>query len=72
VDPRALGAQFVGRRFDRRLLESLPPAVDPCGERGEFHTCVTAGPMFSAPIRTRSGEVVERAGFLYADLLLED
>ena len=70
VDPRVLDRSFVGRAYDRKLLNELPPAVDPCGERGEFHTCVTAGPMFSAPLRTEVGEVVEREGFVFADLRL--
>ena len=50
VDPRAIPASFAGRAFDRSLLADLPATADPCGERGEFHTCVTAGPMFSRPI----------------------
>ena len=72
VDPRVLGPQFAGRRFDLDLLAELPAGVDPCGERGEFHTCVTAGPMFSRRIDTAAGEVVERDGFLFADLAMED
>jgi uncharacterized protein (TIGR00290 family) len=69
VDPRVLGAQYAGRRFDAGFLDSLPEAVDPCGERGEFHTFACAGPMFDAPIPVRTGEVVERDGFVYADIL---
>ena len=69
VDPRALPASFAGRAFDRALLADLPATVDPCGENGEFHTFVHAGPMFSAPIEIEPGEVVERDGFVYADLL---
>ena len=53
--------------FDSTLLEDLPEDVDPCGERGEFHTCVVAGPMFSREIEVKSGEVVERDGFVFAD-----
>jgi uncharacterized protein (TIGR00290 family) len=68
VDPRALGAPFAGREFDDRLLADLPPAVDPCGERGEFHTFVTDTPLFRSPIRVRQGEVVTRDGFVFADL----
>ena len=69
VDPRALHQSFAGRTFDRRLLADLPAAVDPCGERGEFHTCVTAGPMFSADLRLSVGDIVEREGFVFADLI---
>jgi len=71
VDPRRLAPTFAGREFDATLLQDLPPDVDPCGENGEFHTCATAGPMFRGPIEVRLGEIVERAGFVFADLLLE-
>jgi uncharacterized protein (TIGR00290 family) len=71
VDPRRLERKFAGRRFDRQLLRDLPAAVDPCGENGEFHTVVSAGPMFSAPIQVRVGEVLERDGFVFADVLSE-
>jgi uncharacterized protein (TIGR00290 family) len=70
VDLKKLTKDFAGRRFDARLLASLPDAVDPCGENGEFHTCVVAGPMFSHRINVTVGETVERDGFAYADLLL--
>src|ERR1700687_3397670 len=63
VDPRKLPAHFAGRVFDRALLAELPEGVDPCGENGEFHTCVSAGPMFSAPIAVRAGGVEMRDGF---------
>jgi uncharacterized protein (TIGR00290 family) len=69
VDPRRLSETFAGRAFDRSFLDDLPPGVDPCGENGEFHTCVTAGPMFAAPIPARTGEVVRRDGFVFADVL---
>jgi uncharacterized protein (TIGR00290 family) len=69
LDPRRLAREFAGRRFDAQLLDELPPDVDPCGENGEFHTVVTAGPMFAAPIPVRLGEVVERDGFVFADVL---
>lgn len=69
VDPRAIPASFAGRSFDRSLLADLPATADPCGERGEFHTCVTAGPMFSRPIPAAPGVVVERDGFVFADLV---
>ncbi len=69
VDLARLDASFAGRSFDAALLAALPQGVDPCGENGEFHTFVTAGPMFSAPIDFRVGRVVERDGFAYADLM---
>ena len=70
VDPRVLPATFAGRSFDADLLRDLPVTTDPCGERGEFHTCVTAGPMFSRPLEVTPGVVVERDGFVFADVLL--
>lgn len=70
VDPRQLSREFAGRSFDDALLRDLPPSVDPCGERGEFHTCVTAGPMFSSPLTVEPGVTVDRDGFTFADLLL--
>jgi len=69
VDPRQLPASFAGRAFDEALLAELPPAIDPCGERGEFHTFAHAGPMFARPIAIEAGAVVERDGFVFADLL---
>lgn len=69
VDPRQLDRSFAGRTFDASLLDDLPATVDPCGERGEFHTFAYAGPMFSRPIAIRPGEVVERNGFVFADVL---
>jgi uncharacterized protein (TIGR00290 family) len=69
VDPRHLDRAFAGRRFDRELLAALPPEVDPCGENGEFHTFVCAGPMFRAEIPVAPGVIVERDGFVFADLL---
>jgi uncharacterized protein (TIGR00290 family) len=69
VDPNHLDATFAGRLFDTALLADLPAAVDPCGERGEFHTLVSAGPMFSGSIEVRPGEIVRRDGFVYADFL---
>lgn len=69
VDPRKLDRAFAGRRFDRDLLAGLPRAVDPCGENGEFHTFAFAGPMFRAEIPVTAGEIVERDGFVFADLL---
>ena len=69
VDPRKLDRSFAGRAFDRALLAGLPPSVDPCGENGEFHSFVHAGPMFRAPIQVRNGVIVERDGFVFADVL---
>jgi uncharacterized protein (TIGR00290 family) len=68
VDPRALPREFAGREFDAALLADLPATVDPCGENGEFHTFAYAGPMFSRTIPVIAGEVVERDGFVFADL----
>jgi uncharacterized protein (TIGR00290 family) len=70
VNPKKLDGRFVGRAFDEQLLAELPASVDPCGENGEFHTCVVAGPMFSAPIPVEAGDIVERDGFFFADFLL--
>ncbi len=72
IDPRHLSREFAGREFDRTLLDELPAAVDPCGERGEFHTCVTAGPFFRSPLPVRTGRVVDRDGFVFRDLLLPE
>jgi uncharacterized protein (TIGR00290 family) len=69
VDPARLDASFAGRAFDRELLDELPPEVDPCGENGEFHTFVYAGPIFSHPIPCTRGDVVVRDGFVFCDLL---
>jgi diphthamide synthase (EF-2-diphthine--ammonia ligase) len=69
VDPKHLAKTFAGRAFDQALLDDLPSSVDPCGERGEFHTCVVGGPMFSRAIKVKAGEVVERDGFIFADLV---
>lgn len=69
VDLARLDASFAGRSFDADLLRDLPPGIDPCGENGEFHTFVTAGPMLSQPLRVEVGETVVRDGFAYADLL---
>jgi uncharacterized protein (TIGR00290 family) len=69
IDPRTLPRDFAGREFDAALLADLPPGADPCGENGEFHSFVYAGPMFSQPIPVELGEIVERDGFVFADLL---
>jgi uncharacterized protein (TIGR00290 family) len=69
VDPKQLPARFAGRSFDLALLGELPPGVDPCGERGEFHTFAYAGPMFREDLAVRVGETVARDGFVFADVL---
>jgi uncharacterized protein (TIGR00290 family) len=69
VDPRKLPATFAGRDFDEAFLADLPAGVDPCGENGEFHTFVYDGPMFRSPVPVVVGEIVERDGFVFADLL---
>ncbi len=69
VDPRAVPPELAGREFDLQLLGDLPPTADPCGERGEFHTFAYDGPMFRAPVAIGSGVVVERDGFVFADLI---
>jgi uncharacterized protein (TIGR00290 family) len=70
IDPRVVPSAFAGRPYDAGLLDELPREVDPCGERGEFHTCVISGPMFSRSLDVRPGVTVERDGFVFADLLL--
>ena len=70
VDLKKLPAAFAGRRFDAQLLQDLPAHVDPCGENGEFHTCVVGGPMFSRTLPVVAGERVERDGYAYCDFLL--
>ncbi len=69
VDTGQLSASFAGRDFDAALLEEFPAQVDPCGERGEFHTCVYAGPMFQQPIALSRGDIVQREQFVYADFV---
>jgi uncharacterized protein (TIGR00290 family) len=69
VDTRVLDPAFAGREFDRLLLSELPAGVDPCGEKGEFHTCVYAGPMFRAPLTIDVGEMVSREPFQWCDLV---
>jgi len=70
VDTKQLSAAFAGREFDLELLRDLPSSADPCGERGEFHTCVYAGPMFRAPLHITTGEIVMRDGFTFADFTM--
>ena len=68
LDPRRLAPSFAGRAFDASFLAELPGGVDPCGENGEFHTCVTGGPMFERPVPVSMGETVTRDGFVFTDL----
>jgi len=72
VDLGKLPGEFAGRKFDRKLLADLPRTVDPCGENGEFHTCVVAGPMFSRPLAVTPGGRLERDGFGYCDLVMAE
>jgi uncharacterized protein (TIGR00290 family) len=69
IDLKQLRRDFAGRRFDHDLLAALPETADPCGENGEFHSCVVAGPMLSRAISVAVGETVEREGFAYTDLV---
>lgn len=69
VDPRAVPASWAGREYDEKLLADLPPSADPCAENGEFHTFVYSGPVFRAPIPIANGEIVERDGFVFCDLV---
>ena len=68
VDLKKLPSHFAGRRFDQTLLDDLPAGIDPCGENGEFHTFVAAGPMLTRAVAVTPGETVERDGMAYADL----
>ena len=72
VDPRQLPESFVGRQFDSQLLADLPSSVDPCGERGEFHSFCYAGPSFNSEIEVEVGESVTRDGFCFADLTVKE
>jgi uncharacterized protein (TIGR00290 family) len=68
VDPKQIDRSFAGRIFDKGFLNDLPASVDPCGERGEFHSFAFAGPMFRYPLEIKPGEIVERDGFVFADI----
>jgi len=70
LNPKHIDRSFAGREFDAQLLADLPAAVDRCAERGEFHTCAYAGPMFSEPLALETGIIVERDGFVFTDLTL--
>jgi len=69
VDPKQAPREWAGRLFDRAFVDAVPEAIDPCGERGEFHTFVIGGPMFVRPVEVAVGQIVERDGFVFADLL---
>jgi len=69
VDLKKLPVRFVGRRWSRQLLAEFPPEIDPCGENGEIHTVIVNGPMFSHSIPVQIGEIIERDGFAYADII---
>ncbi|MGD2126950.1 MAG: adenine nucleotide alpha hydrolase [Desulfobacteraceae bacterium] len=70
VDPRHVSKSFIGREFDESFLNDLPPDVDPCGEKGEFHTFVYDGPIFLEPLSVKPGRIVEREGFVFGDVIL--
>src|SRR5688500_17163145 len=70
IDPRKLDRSFAGRAFDDALLNDLPPGIDPCGENGEFHSFAFGGPMFTEELNIRIGDIVDRDGFVFADLTL--
>jgi uncharacterized protein (TIGR00290 family) len=72
LDPRVMPRELAGRLYDASFLTRLPVEVDPCGERGEFHTCVTAGPMFSKRLHVTVGDTLEREGFVFADVSLAE
>ena len=70
LNPKVVDRRFAGREFDAALLAELPPAIDPCGERGEFHTCAYAGPMFAHEVAIETGITVERDGYVFTDLMI--
>jgi diphthamide synthase (EF-2-diphthine--ammonia ligase) len=69
IDGKKLNKKFAGLTYDRNFLQALPGDIDPCGERGEFHSFVYAAPFFASPLEIELGEVVERDGFIFADVL---
>ncbi len=69
LDPDKIPSRFIGQKYNQDFLNQLPSSVDPCGENGEFHTFVTNGPIFKNPIEIGFGEIVDRDGFLYADII---
>jgi uncharacterized protein (TIGR00290 family) len=72
LNPKVVDRGFAGREFDAALLLALPAAIDPCGERGEFHTCAYGGPMFSHEVAIETGITVERDGYVFTDLMIAD
>ena len=70
LDPKVMARAFAGREFDAALLDELPPSIDPCAERGEFHTCAYAGPMFNHPVPVETGITIERDGYVFTDLTI--
>ncbi len=72
VDPNRVPRSWAGRTFDPGFVAEMPVEIDPCGERGEFHTFAFAGPMFKHGLEVRTGDIVERGGFVYADVLPDD
>jgi uncharacterized protein (TIGR00290 family) len=72
LNPKVMDRSFAGREFDTALLDELPPSIDPCAERGEFHTCAYAGPMFNHPVAVDTGITVERDGYVFTDLTIND
>jgi uncharacterized protein (TIGR00290 family) len=69
VDPKQISSEFAGRQYDEAFIAALPDSADPCGENGEFHSFVYDGPMFRQPVKVEVGEVVERDGFFFADVM---
>jgi len=70
LNPKVIDRTFAGREFDAALLDELPPSIDPCAERGEFHTCAYDGPMFNHPVPVETGITVERDGYVFTDLTI--